>query len=56
MINTIESSPNLDDLLSLNKSERVLALAQLNAELEKALNKENYERATEIRDEIKRRK
>ena len=34
MINTIESSPNLDELLSLNKSERVLALAQLNAELE----------------------
>ncbi len=34
MINTIESSPSLDDLLSLTKAERVLSLAQLNAELE----------------------
>ena len=33
-----------------------MSVKELNAELEKALNKENYERATEIRDEIKRRK
>lgn len=33
-----------------------MSVKELNAELEKAINKENYERATEIRDEIKRRK
>ena len=33
-----------------------MSVKELNAELENALNKENYERATEIRDEISRRK
>lgn len=56
-IESLSEEPSIDDPIASEKTSSYsqMTVAELEEELDKALTEENYERATELRDEINRR-